>query len=180
MRDKANMRQGLIDLCAVLKRKGIKSLVEVGSYAGESVALFRQHVPKAEIFCIDPWLPGYDANDATSEADMVSVEKQFDAQIAGLPGITKLKGVSTDFATHPKLQKVDAVYIDGCHTYEAVKADIAFWLPRCTAIICGHDWNKRSWPGVCQAITEAFGKPHRTFADTSWLVHLTKSNDIST
>ena len=58
---------------------------------------------------------------------------------------------------------------------DGISADIAFWLPRCTAIICGHDWNKRSWPGVCQAITEAFGKPHRTFADTSWLIHVTKN-----
>jgi hypothetical protein len=111
MRNEPNMRQGLIDLCVVLRRKGIKSLVEVGSYAGESVALFRQHIPKAEIFCIDPWLPDYDANDVTSKADMVNIEKQFDAQIAGRPGITKLKGVSTDFATHPKLHKVDAAYI---------------------------------------------------------------------
>lgn len=58
----------------------------------------------------------------------------------------------------------DFVYIDADHSKEAVKRDIAFWLPlvRQTGMIGGHDYGfideKRvTHPGVQQAVDEVFG-----------------------
>jgi hypothetical protein len=54
------------------------------------------------------------------------------------------------------------VFIDADHTYEAVKADIAAWLPKVKpdGILAGHDY--KHFPsmnfGVIQAVTEAFDK----------------------
>ena len=49
----------------------------------------------------------------------------------------------------------DFVFIDAEHTYEAVKADIAAWLPkiRSGGLLSGHDYSG-SFPGVCDAVNE--------------------------
>jgi hypothetical protein len=47
-------------------------------------------------------------------------------------------------------------YIDGLHTFEAVKEDIATWWPliRSGGILAGHDWDIE---GVAKAVTEFHG-----------------------
>jgi hypothetical protein len=53
---------------------------------------------------------------------------------------------------------VDWIYIDGDHSYEFVKADLAYWLPKIKkgGYICGHDFNPffANWKGVNQALYE--------------------------
>jgi len=56
-----------------------------------------------------------------------------------------------------KIGIIDMVFIDGAHTYEAVKKDIEMWLPKTAKLICGHDFQ---WPGVQKAVTEKFGFVH--------------------
>jgi predicted O-methyltransferase YrrM len=58
---------------------------------------------------------------------------------------------------------LDMVFIDGDHNYESVRDDIAAWRPRVKTggIISGHDYSGDmygSFPGVDQAVHEAFGK----------------------
>lgn len=52
----------------------------------------------------------------------------------------------------------DFVFIDAAHSYEAVRDDIADWLPKVKpgGWFGGHDFHP-NWPGVQQAVTEAFG-----------------------
>lgn len=160
------LRQYLIDSKATL-------LVEVGAYAGESSEIFAQEFPFMEIQCIDPWQQGYDPADVTSSADMGAVESDFTLRTLYLSNLKKLKGISEDF---PQLEPF-IVYIDGNHQYEAVKADIKFWLARLKpgGIIAGHDyWSDeflKTTPhvaGVKRAIHELLGVPDRTYGDGSW------------
>jgi cephalosporin hydroxylase len=55
------------------------------------------------------------------------------------------------------------VFLDGDHSYEAVKADIQAWGPLVEegGILCGHDWDEHgaSWPGVHKAVVELLGWP---------------------
>lgn len=53
----------------------------------------------------------------------------------------------------------DLVFIDGDHSYDAVKNDISNWLPhvRVGGIICGHDYVDYIKYGVKQAVNEVFG-----------------------
>jgi predicted O-methyltransferase YrrM len=52
----------------------------------------------------------------------------------------------------------DLVFIDGNHSYQCVKDDIHWYLPKVKqgGILCGHDFHPR-FPGVIQAVEEAFG-----------------------
>lgn len=52
----------------------------------------------------------------------------------------------------------DFVFIDAGHSYEAVRSDIKNWLPKVKlgGWFGGHDFHA-SWPGVQQAVIEAFG-----------------------
>lgn len=169
MRPDQNSRQGLIDLCNALSTKGeIRSIVEVGSFAGESAEILHDCLPKADIFCVDPWRPGYDDKDIASSHDMSQVESAFDKRTAACERILKLKGISRDFEDNFEPLSVDAVYLDGCHTYESLKDDIEFWLSRCRLAICGHDYTE-NWPEVVKAVDDVFNKPDHVFSDGSWL-----------
>ena len=63
---------------------------------------------------------------------------------------------------------VDMVFIDGDHSYEAVRADIAAWRPLARRMLCGHDLHASgAKPGVRQAVEEAFGDGARVVPGTS-------------
>jgi hypothetical protein len=129
-----------------------------------------------EIWCIDPWLPGYDDGDDASHTDFNEVEAAFDKVMTKHSSkIHKFKGTLQQFCDVHKDDIVpDLVYIDANHTYEGCKDDILTtlkWKGKGLKFLGGHDY--ASWcPGVIQVVNEAFGKPDWTFSDSSWLVKI--------
>lgn len=149
------------------------TLVEIGSYMGESAEIFAQVMPNAKIICIDPFLSGYDEKDSASYSDYTEVEQHFDLRTSAYPNIQKMKGYSTDFQID-----CDAIYIDGRHSYEGVKEDILHWKPFVKSIISGHDYyledtqlyiNNPHVQGVIKAVREVLGEVDSTYSDFSWL-----------
>jgi len=69
---------------------------------------------------------------------------------------------------------VDFLFIDANHSYECVRADIDAWLPkmRFGSWICGHDYDKDSFPGCVQAVWETFGGRLQFSEHTVWECHL--------
>ena len=57
---------------------GKLTIVEVGSYQGESMEIFAKSGMVKKIVCIDPWKSGYDDGDIASKSDMAEVEQAFD------------------------------------------------------------------------------------------------------
>jgi hypothetical protein len=53
-------------------------------------------------------------------------------------------------------RSIDFVFIDTSHEYEPTKREIEAWLPKVKGIISGHDFNPKRYPGLCQAVIEAF------------------------
>ena len=53
---------------------------------------------------------------------------------------------------------LDFVFIDTTHGYEPTKKEIEVWLPKMKkgAIMSGHDFNPKYYPGLCQAVIESF------------------------
>jgi len=147
------------------------TIVELGSYMGESSLIFSEEFPNAKITCIDSWEGGFDTMDTCSSDNYSLVEEQFDLRLSSSTNITKIKGLSNCTKI-----KCDMVYIDACHKYECVKEDILHWLPLVGKIISGHDYYLNldfinSHPhikGVRQAVDELLGSPDMVFGDGSW------------
>lgn len=170
MRSEGAFRDGLLDLISHLANDC--TMAEIGSYRGESTELFLKSGKVSQIFCIDPWKPFYDSNDAASYTDMQQVENDFDSRFRNNPHVIKVKGTIDDFAAMPHIN-LDFVYIDACHTYEATKHDIRISLTtlKPAFAIGGHDYTTAGG-GVKQAVDEIFGVPDLIFDDTSWIKFL--------
>jgi hypothetical protein len=148
------------------------TIVELGSYMGESSLIFAQEFPNGKIICVDTWEGNYDETDSCSKADYIDVEEQFDLRLNMVNNITKIKGLSTSVEI-----ECDLVYVDACHKYECVKEDIKHWTPLTKKIISGHDYCTNDEflklhphiSGVKLAIDEMINKPDKTFDDMSWV-----------
>jgi len=168
------MREGVAAaaLFDLVDFSGVESatLVEVGSYAGESAALFASMDKISKVFCVDPWKPGYDPIDIASSSDFVEVESEFDKVVERSNGkIVKFKGDFVEFASKYQELVPDIVYIDAKHDYDSVSKDIRTSIAMNARIISGHDYNSKDWPGVVMAVNNAFGSPDKVFRDTSWI-----------
>ena len=68
---------------------------------------------------------------------------------------------------------IDLVFVDGDHSYEAVKRDLQAWLPKVTkgGILSGHDFTTRM--GVYRAVDEMFGARVALPGGSIWVVRKT-------
>jgi predicted O-methyltransferase YrrM len=149
------------------------TMIEIGSYAGESTETFAKNFKK--VISIDPFYNDYDKNDITCQyMDLTDVYKTFKTVIDKYDNVIHIRKTSDDAIDELKNMVVDLIYIDGLHTYEQVKKDIQNYKPliKETGFICGHDYHP-VWQGVVNAINETIGKPDEKFQDTSWLKKLT-------
>ncbi|MBR4653627.1 MAG: class I SAM-dependent methyltransferase [Kiritimatiellae bacterium] len=171
MREDPAAREGLRDMIDWWGDARNLVMVEIGSYSGESAEIFLASGKVAKLYCVDPWRMDYDPNDVAAFTDMERIERIFDDRFAGETRMFKVKGTIDDMAarleTHP--EKVDVVYVDGCHTYEAVRHDltVALSMIRPRLFICGHDYSDE-WEGAKRAVEEVVGAPDAIFRDTSW------------
>lgn len=172
MRD-PQYKQGLLDLINLIKKyRNPKemTMIEIGSYAGESTCLFANEFKN--VISIDPFMNDYDSNDITCDyMDLTNVYYEFKKNIEKYDNITHIRKTSDDAIYDLKNLEVDFVYIDGMHTYEQVNKDIKNYLPlvKENGFIGGHDFHP-VWQGVVDAIVENLGVPENVFSDTSWLI----------
>ena len=169
MRNSSRQISGLNELIDWLGDTKNLTLVEIGSYRGESASIFLNSGKFYNIYCVDPWDNCYDINDFAGFTNMKSVEKDFDNRFEKDSRIIKVKGtIETLIKKYPQLQP-DVIYIDGCHTYDAVKNDLIMTIKHLhpKLAICGHDFSD-TFPGCKAAIIEICGTPEKIFPDTSW------------
>jgi predicted O-methyltransferase YrrM len=171
MRDEA-LKNGLIDMINFIKPNSptdMMSMIEIGSYAGESTIIFAQHFN--QVLSIDPFLNDYDMNDTTCHhMELDKVYEIFKTNTIEHKNISHIREKSDDAYVNLPDNFYDFVYIDGLHTYEQVKKDILNYLPKIKkgGFIGGHDYHP-NWQGVVDAINELL-VVERVFSDTSWIV----------
>jgi predicted O-methyltransferase YrrM len=170
MRPDDHLTSGLVDMIEYLKpyfQEKVK-MVEIGCFAGESAKIIHSNL-NCELYCVDPWVGGYDRRDSASGSNMELIEQRFDDAIQGTD-IIKIKKSSLEASEMFEDGSLDLVYIDAEHTYKAMKQDIQLWLPKLkpTGFFTGHDY-QTLFQGVMNAINESFGEPDKTFKDTSWV-----------
>ena len=146
---------------------------EIGSYIGESAEIFAQSGKFKKFYCIDPWKAGYDPSDiASNRGCFDEVEATFDARAAKYPIIEKVKMTSSQAAARFSRSYLDFVYIDGNHTYCAVKADLRAFIPKVKpgGFVGGHDYGWVGFGGSIEcAVLEELGLPE-IFDDGNWLI----------
>jgi hypothetical protein len=103
------------------------------------------------------------------------VEPEFNKNMEPLKGHyrTLFGGDSFDRAKEFKDNSIDFLFIDANHTYEFVKRDIEYYLPKMKkgSIMAGHDYNEHH-PGVLQAVNEAFPNVTYDKQEDVWSVNL--------
>ena len=145
------------------------NMVEIGCYAGESTKMFLDSGKVQTLVAIDPFIE----NNQDVLFSMTDVYHSFKEEV-----LEKYTNVIfyRDFSYNviPKLTgKYDFIYIDGEHSYEAVKQDIILSLPKIKerGIIAGHDYCSE-WQSVINAVHETLGMPDKIFQDNSWVKFL--------
>lgn len=138
-------------------------VVEIGTYLGKSAAYLAMRIRDGRkvihFFTVDHFQQGESSYPQTL-ANLAAADV--------LCQVTVLQMESAAAAALFKDSGVDAVWIDGCHDYEAVKRDIELWLPKTSRFIGGHDYTDQ-WPGVKSAVDEIF--PNARKGGISWWLH---------
>tara|TARA_Y100000310_G_scaffold250193_1_gene256365 strand:+ start:459 stop:1004 length:546 start_codon:yes stop_codon:yes gene_type:complete len=143
---------GLRDLCEKYLDNS-KTVLELGSYAGVSTELF-------SYYC----------------KHITTIDRRHRSGIVELArNANNVTFIHSKFQTYLNkcVDKFDLIYIDGKHTYIAVKRDITLSLPllKDNGIISGHDIDVHS--GVRQAVEEVLPDNNiEIFSDSSWVVKL--------
>lgn len=171
MRDQVST-EGLLDLIKELGDNSDKTMIEIGSFVGESTVLFAQSFKK--VIAVDPFLADYDPADPTSYLfEFKNVYDTYLDRTSPYTNIQTLTMTSNEASNILNEDMFDFVYIDGLHTYDGVKTDIINYLPKVKkgGVIGGHDYTNQipHLVGVYEAVNEMFGTPDKVFKDNSWI-----------
>lgn len=115
----------------------ITSFVEVGSQTSYLSELVAKKYPNLAVYCIDICF------------HRPHLHTEYN-------NLSQIVSDSVDAATNFEDNTIDLVYIDACHTYDAVKKDLAAWYPKCKTVLAGHDYYQPDHPGCTKAIKEFF------------------------
>jgi len=129
------------------------TIVEIGSYLGASSSFLASAAKEKNgtLYCIDTW-----KNEAMDEAprdtygQFIQNTKHYKNWIVPMRG--KSVEVAKDFN-----KDIDMLFIDGDHSYQAVKADVDAWFPKLKngAIVVFHDCG---WAEGVQKVIEEIVK----------------------
>jgi hypothetical protein len=141
---------------------------EIGVWKGDlSAALLRYVRPKL-LYLIDPWLfmPDkpkaiYGGREATSQADMDAIHEQVLARFEDerrRGRVVVLRETSAGAAPAIPNGLLDWVYVDGDHSYGAVRHDLDAYAPKLKpgGLLTGDDYGSFGWweGGVKRAVDE--------------------------
>lgn len=150
-------------------------IVEIGSWKGRSTKAIAMATPGV-VYAVDHWARGSpeDGEEDFQKGDRVYAEfrRNLSAEIqAGK--VIPLRGRSTEVAARADIHP-DMIFIDGDHSYDSVVSDIDAWWPKISpeGILCGHDFNPETWPGVVRAVKEKV--PGYRISGTIWWVRGTR------
>lgn len=168
---------GFIELLYELSKTFTNStMIEIGSYMGESTMLFGCTRLFDKIYSIEPH-DGIEEFNEVMSLRWKDIEKEYRTNTRFFTNIEHIKNFSYDVVDRFQDKSIDFIYIDGRHDYESVKRDLELYLPKLKngGIIGGHDYNKNHWPEVCKAVNEVVGEPYKIFKDSSWIYKTKKS-----
>ena len=145
-----------LGLCPYVRRAGNDIIgVEVGTCRGESAYLFLEKCSNIKkLWTIDPYV-GYDDWNGSISTEVVENFMRIATENLSEWGdrVEMVRAMSKDVVNRFDDDSLDFLFIDGDHSYEAVKQDLEIWYPKLKkgGILAGHDYGIR----VLQAVTNA-------------------------
>lgn len=158
--------EALYDEFAV--KDGVRTIVEVGVAYGRSLAyLAEQARSDIAIWGVDVWTEHMGGDNLPPEvfARLVAHGTPQESCVAELTAagvmgrVQALLNCGSEAAAKMFDDgSIDLVFIDACHEYEPVLADIRAWLPKIRrgGVLAGHDFSYEMFPGVVRAVLNAF------------------------
>lgn len=160
---------------------------EIGVATGETSEALLREFPMLRLHMVDPWCSYSDGHPYRESGDGAArlSSRQQNATMETALGRTEfavcrrvIHRMDSDAAADQIAPgSLDFVFIDGDHTLEGVRCDLARWSPslHSRGVLCGHDYghprDRRGLWGVSQAVNEFAaqrGLAVRTGAGTLW------------
>lgn len=132
--------------------------VEVGVASGLNANDMLTNWNMKTLYMVDIWRCIPD-----QKGDAGSPQSWHDSNLANTKSLMKkhkgkyklLRGLSSEVVESVKDNSLDFVYLDGNHSYEGVRLDLAIWMPKLKkgGVMAGHDYLNEAY-GVNQAVGE--------------------------
>ncbi len=160
---KAQIRRSMLQK---LPKGGV--CIEVGVWRGEFTQMLLNQLQPKKLTLIDPWKnfdareDAFDGKTKDDEFERIfnEVNSKYAAQIA-VGQVEVKRALSADALAEMDNESLDFAYLDGDHSYEGVKADLAgvFPLMKSGGVIMMDDYHRRGWWGdaVIRAAQEFLG-----------------------
>lgn len=124
-----------------------RTVVEIGSYLGRSTVFLGQAVRRfgpsgARVVSIDPHTGDRQQLEGIDLASTPTLDLfRFVVASAGLDDVVDIRVATSDDAATVWTGAVDLLFVDGWHSYDAVRSDIAHWTPHLTSdgLVCFDD-----------------------------------------
>lgn len=127
--------------------------IEIGVDKADNALNILKELPVKKLILIDPYTPYEDMGYVDCSADYAIAR----AKLAEYPQVVWLRKTSESASKEFQNEEaVDFVYIDGNHSYEFVKKDLALYYPliKNNGLIGGHDYIPPYFESVMKAVNE--------------------------
>ena len=164
------------DLLSYLPQQGV--VAEIGVWRGDFSRVIIKNNKPSKLHLIDPWrfIDRDDYRDDPTNSQNDEHEQNFQGVKRAFRRPEKKgrvifhRNLSTEAAPTFPDRSFDWIYLDGMHTYEAVKEDLDAFAPKLKddGFILGHDYTNQKKVqelqfGVVEAVNEFVTKRHYTF-----------------
>lgn len=136
-----------------------QAIVEIGTYCGRSaVALAHGARPGVRVYAVDPHLEGIPTCPDPGPKQQAELYRHIvDSEKGEIISVVSLRSAEAAAAWKVRGEPIGMLWIDGCHTYEAVRTDLDCWLPMVVSdgIVVVHDvLLTAEFPGIGRAVAE--------------------------
>jgi predicted O-methyltransferase YrrM len=133
---------------AVIAERTPRTVVEIGSYLGRSTVFLGHTVTRfgpsdARVVSIDPHTGDRQQLEGLGFARTSTLDLfRFIVSAAGLQDRIDIRVATSDEAALDWTDEIDLLFVDGWHSYDAVRSDIAHWTPFLTrqGLVCFDDY----------------------------------------
>lgn len=146
--------QGCALFQAAAATRGNGLIVEIGSWKGRSTAWLAAgaRLAGARVYAIDPHTGSREDPDADTLAEF-----RANLAYAGVSDVVETLVMTSTEAARALPGPVELLFIDGDHSYEAVRRDVELWLPRLIegAVVMFHDVGTAGYSGPRRVFRQA-------------------------